>query len=140
MKTRNNVQKAILRTGAVIVSLVLISLTVSAQDFWKKLLVNSSFNEIALAMTENPKKSTTDTDADFSDLYLINQESEEDLQLEDWMFNESNFQSFNYSNVREEKLNVEDWMLNTGIFETKNASETELILESWMTSEKVWNR
>jgi hypothetical protein len=38
MKTKNNVQKTILRSAAVIVSFVLISFTVSAQDFWKRLL------------------------------------------------------------------------------------------------------
>ena len=56
MKTKNNVQKAILRSGAVVVSFVLISLTVSAQDFWKRLLTNSSFNEIAIAMVETSGK------------------------------------------------------------------------------------
>lgn len=41
MKTRNNVQKAIIKTMAVIMSLVLVSITVNAQEFWKTVLKNN---------------------------------------------------------------------------------------------------
>ena len=50
MKTKNNVQQAILKSLAVVTSLVIISLTVSAQDYWKSLLGN--FNEVELAVLE----------------------------------------------------------------------------------------
>jgi hypothetical protein len=50
MKTKNNVQKAVLRSAAVVVSFVLISFTVSAQTFWKRLLENTGFSDIAIAM------------------------------------------------------------------------------------------
>ena len=53
MKTKNNVQKAILKSLAVIISSVLISFTVSAQGFWESILENNTFNEIALAMVES---------------------------------------------------------------------------------------
>ena len=64
MKTRTNFQKAAIRSAAVVISFVLISITVSAQEFWKKLLINSSFNEIAIAMVEtDAEKSTTKNSA-----------------------------------------------------------------------------
>ncbi len=60
MKTTNNVQKtenkkikkAISKTFAIIVSLVLISFTVSAQGFWKQLLVNNTYGKMAELMVE----------------------------------------------------------------------------------------
>ena len=86
MKTKNNVQKTILRSIAVVVSFVLISITVSAQGFWKKLLENSSFNEIALAMVETSNKEAN-TEPAAGDFYysILENETEPNLELEDWM-------------------------------------------------------
>lgn len=83
----DNVQKAILRTAAVIISFVLISLTVSAQDFWKNLLLNSSFNEIALALTDNSEKTAEPKRPENSTVKIIVSEKEETLVLEEWMTN-----------------------------------------------------
>ncbi len=139
----NNVRKAILRSAAVIVSFVLISLTVSAQDFWKKLLTNSSFNEIALAMTETSKKpaSTANSETSASATYILNDEHEDALKVEDWMLNENNFSNSTIQNEEEteSKLNIEDWMLNENLFENNVEAEPELKVEDWMISEKVWN-
>ena len=63
MKTKNNVQKTILRSGAVIISFVLITFTVSAQEFWKKLIELSSFNDIAIAMIETSDKTKIPADS-----------------------------------------------------------------------------
>ena len=91
MKTKNNVQKTILRAGAVVISFVLISFTVSAQEFWKRLLTNSSFNEIVIAMIETdddktgvPVETTTKSTFQF---YAV-RELDNKLHLEDWMLNE----------------------------------------------------
>ena len=142
MKTRNNVQKAILRSAAVIISFVLISLTVSAQDFWKKLLANSSFNEIAIAMTETSKKAEVPVDSEMkiSNTFFMNEESEEQLQIEDWMTNENNFNSsvFTITDVQESALNIENWMMDDHLFENNLETEPELKVEDWMTSDKVW--
>ena len=143
MKTRNNVQKAVLRSAAVIVSFVLISLTVSAQDFWKKLLTNSSFNEIALAMTETSEKPESKNSAEMnaSSNFYLTEEKEDALQLEGWMINETNFSNstFILEEETESKLNVEDWMMDESVFESNVVAEPELKVEDWMTSDKVWN-
>ena len=141
MKTKNNVQKTILRSVAVIVSFVLISFTVSAQDFWKKLLENSSFNEIALAMVETSKETSNaeSTSADFN-LNLLENELEPTLEMEDWMSNDNFFGITNYEigSEIESDLTLQDWMLNENLFQVNQNEEMPLEVEAWMTSEKVW--
>ncbi len=144
MKTRNNVQKAVLRSGAVIVSFILISFTVSAQDFWKRLLTNSSFNEIAIAMVEtSAKKEATDVSTKKSTgVFFFQNEAEPALELEDWM---TNSYYFNQSSVLwgdavvEEPQQLENWMLDENYFNVPEDKEQPLELENWMTSENFWN-
>jgi len=141
MKTKNNVQKTILRSVAVVVSFVLISLTVSGQDFWKKLLANSSFNEIALAMVETPKVTeTSDLTSENFNFSLLETENDPTLELENWMLDTKKFSSvvFQISQERDNALEIEEWMLNDGLFQVKEEGENSLELETWMTSEKVW--
>jgi len=60
MGTKNNVQKTenslikktISKAFAIVVSLVLISFTVSAQGFWKQILVNNTYGKMAELMIE----------------------------------------------------------------------------------------
>ena len=140
MKTKNNVQKTILRSIAVVVSFVLISFTVSAQDFWKKLLENSSFNEIALAMVEtSPEKPDSDSKAENLNYAYLENESEPTLEIEDWMSDESYFgiTSIQITNEVELDLELEDWMLDEELFQVNENVELPLELEPWMTSEQV---
>lgn len=150
MKTTNNVQKAILKSLGVVFSLVLISFTVSAQDFWKALLENSSFNEIAIAMTEGthePYQASADasnaTEANAFAVYL-EEETEETLEMEDWMTNENYFVTNVYlEKETENPLELENWMTNE-IFLNANSlleEETEetLELEEWMVDENYFD-
>ena len=60
MRTTNNIQKTenkpikktISKMFAIIISLVLISFTVSAQGFWKQILVNNTYGKMAEMMVE----------------------------------------------------------------------------------------
>ena len=60
MRTTNNIQKTenkpikktISKMFAIIISLVLISFTVSAQGFWKQILVNNTYGKMAELMVE----------------------------------------------------------------------------------------
>jgi len=60
MGTTNNVQKTenkliaktISKTFAIVISLLLISFTVSAQGFWKQILVNNTYGKMAELMVE----------------------------------------------------------------------------------------
>jgi len=143
MKTKNNVQKAILRSGAVVISFILISFTVSAQDFWKRLLTNSSFNEIAIAMVETSGKTeTTALPAENSaETFIFQNETEPALQLEDWMTNTNYFNNtaFKVEEATESPLELENWMLDENYFSSDKNAEQALQLEDWMTSDKFWN-
>ena len=121
MKTKNNVQKAILKSLAVVTSLVLISLTVNAQDLWKSLLENYNFNEIELAMVDNNTVAIpVETEANGFESFLA-METEEALELENWMTDESNFATvFSTEEEIESPLNLEDWMTNEALFTTNS--------------------
>jgi hypothetical protein len=138
----NNVQKAFLRTIAVIVSFVLISYTVSAQEFWKKLLTNSSFNEIAIAMTKTPTEtaSATISKTTNSIRFYLEEANEPAMELEYWMTNENTFSivSFSIESEVEIPLAIENWMLDANNFENNRTHDERLELESWMTSAEVW--
>ena len=114
MKTKNNVQKTILRSFAVLLSFVLISLTVSAQDFWKKLLTNSSFNEIALAMVK-----TTETNKTLATKNLTEGET-------------------NINRVKDEKMDEGTYSWDS-ILNTMDESDNPLKIEAWMISDNMWN-
>ncbi len=138
MKTKNNVQKTITKTLAVIISLVLISLTVNAQDFWRTVLENNSFSHIAIAMVDKNEAATL---ADsYSDDYLKYGANDNDkaLEIENWMMNESNFfTTLNVETDEEGTLEIENWMTNEGLFNgIATLSETEqdeiLPVEDWM--------
>lgn len=139
MKTTNNVQKAITKTLAVIFSFVLISITVQAQEFWKSVLSNSSFHQIAMVMVDDAspvtEASTGTTDATF----YYEEEADADLNLEDWMVNDSYFgMGLNYETEMESNLELEDWMMNENLFTGVAAwfnieADETLELEDWMT-------
>lgn len=142
MKTKNNVQKTVLSTSAVIISLVLISFTVTAQDFWKMVITNSSFNEIALAMTdtrEKPKSQPVNHETWIEKLSPV-EEQEQELAVEDWMKESSTFDAsapLTHPET-ESNLKVEDWMIDENHFGTGNENEMPLITEPWMYNERTW--
>lgn len=166
MKTKNNVQQAILKSLAVVFSLVLISLTVDAQDFWKSIYENNGIKEIALAMVEVKAETTTELNDANSFSTFLEVESEQALELENWMMNENNFgifisleeeiesplevenwmtdeNNFNPSTFEliqetDNELEIEDWMLNEDLFNVSDDEEQPLELEDWMVSTEAW--
>jgi len=142
MKTKNNVQKTALRTAAVIVSFVLISFTVAAQDFWKTVLTNSSFNQIALAMVETSKKSddTSPVSKTNSENTMYDNDYDAKLVVENWMTNNEYFKPVILQQADKDRdLHVEAWMMDESLFVVAdNNTESPLTLENWMTSSKVW--
>ncbi|HSO88509.1 MAG TPA: hypothetical protein VLQ91_18295 [Draconibacterium sp.] len=140
MKTKNNVQKTVLRSAAVVVSFVLISFTVTAQDFWKTVLANSSFNEIAMAMSKNSKKSTVPATASEANSANYNYENDYDakLEVEDWMTNNNYFNPILIQQAeKENNLQVEDWMLNESLFSVAEETDDQLQVEDWMINDAV---
>ena len=145
MKTKNNVQKTISKMFAVIVSLVLISFTVSAQGFWEILLENATVNEIVLAMTEGQSEKSGGSDAGavsvsaaFAD--LLAEEADESLELEEWMTTSAGYTgiaAFALETADESELALEEWMtgdafLVPAAFYLEDANEEPLEMEDWM--------
>lgn len=137
MKTKNNVQKAVLRFAAVVTSFVLIGYVASAQDLWKSFLENSSFGQIAMVMakaeTSTAEKELTFWATDFAT------ETENILELEPWMTSEATFViTFEIDEEMDEALELEPWMMNQEVFQTTYETDPELYLEPWMVSKAVW--
>jgi len=148
MKTKNNVQKAVTKSLAVIISLVLLSFTVNAQEFWKNVLHNNSFTQIAMVMTNETSAtgshiSSTSDATSFSEFYTI--EAEPALELESWMTDDALFSTSAdmFLPEAEPALELEDWMMDDDNFKIRTfivIEETDpaLQLEDWMVNNKVW--
>jgi len=166
MKTTNNAQKTengqvktmVLRGVAVIFSLVLISWTVSAQDFWKELLTNNTYGKMAILMIEQTNE-TKNADAAIDAIHaelaiqanhstealvLVN-ETESNLEIEAWMTDETYFASRTSANAieAEDALEIEGWMTNDAYFSNSTASsvdtEPALDIENWMVQDTFFN-
>ena len=139
MKTKNNVQKAVLRSAAVVVSFVLISFTVSAQTFWKRLLENTGFSDIAMAMAAPAEMEDGEVIPAEANYYFVN-EVEPAMEMEAWMTDDSRFNAtqFEYSEAIETGLELEYWMMNETFFQPVVEEEAALELEAWMVSENTW--
>ena len=167
MKTKNNVQQAILKSLAVVFSLILISITVNAQDLLRSIYENNAFKDIALAMADVNSETATELNNANTFSAFAEVESEATLNLEDWMIDETNFAivisfqeeiespldieswmtddnyfnhpTFQYVEETENELEIEDWMLSDNLFTATSDNEKPLELENWMISDKVWN-
>lgn len=148
MKTKNNIQKTAIKLSVVIVSFVLISLTVNAQDLHEDFLTNNSFKVLAFAKVENPKANKTiasDKNLSISKYSDFLEESiEENLEVETWMINENLFAvTIDFEVEAENQLELENWMLDDTLFNNTslliNEFEEKLTIENWMLDYKLWN-
>jgi len=151
MKTKNNIQKTALKTVAAATGLAILSFTVNAQGVLKSLFENEEINHIAMVM-ENANHNSfisntynrSFTSAETFAAYLVN-ETEEPLNIEDWMSNENTFDGFSAAleTETETEMVIEDWMMNensfTAVFNIETETENPLQVEDWMTEESDFN-
>jgi len=164
MKTTNNAQKTentqvrtvVLRGAAVIFSIVLLSWTVTAQDFWKELLTNNTYGKMAMLMVSQPSESSKvddlfeAVDADLKANVSFTAEAtaaetEQSLEIESWMTNENLFNAKTdfLTTEAERELVVEGWMTESKYF-TSNAfeatvdAEPALEIEGWMLQDEYF--
>jgi len=150
MKTKDNVQKTIKKSLAVAASILLISLTVNAQDFWKTILENNSFNTIAMAMVEVDEVSSVSRETSGSpdmDAFAkyLDIEKEDELELESWMISNFSTPMNTVETEAENKLELEDWMMDENNFDVYPfnfgiENEKPLELENWMLNDLNFNR
>lgn len=165
MKTTNNAQETgnrkfrvyIAKTFAVVASLVLVSITVSANGFWKQVLVNNSYGKMAILMvnqengietlpiySENNFFASSDSKA-ISSIFMEEVSNEKALEVESWMtdsriFGSSILEEEAYS---EQPLKIEDWMIDSSKFSFSPDSgekEPALKVETWMIDQHFWVR
>jgi hypothetical protein len=167
MKTKNNAQETIkgqvksmiLRGIAVIFSLVLISLTVTAQNFWNQFLTTSTSGKIAELKIEQPsefEKANAANDAidaelaakanNSSETFICEPEIEEEPEVEAWMIDNLNFSNLPsiLATESESAPEIEDWMTDETYFIAKASLLTEdaeeaLNLKDWMFSNVHFN-
>ena len=125
----NRVQQVVLKSLAVLISLVLVSYTINAQGMWKTVWENAS-----LAMEDF----TADSHSSAEEVYATaNTEAEEaEMELETWMTSATHFEA-PAALEADAELELESWMTDANYFAAVNMMETEtdniLELESWMT-------
>ena len=137
MKTKNNTQNTVLKSLAVIASFIVISLTVSAQDLWQSFTENEASKETALAIMEKdsesqsastPAKELTDVN---SFKTPFNTESENTIELEEWMTNDNLF--------KVEENPTKKKIIKTATFVFQETKESKLEFEAWMFNPKIWS-
>lgn len=162
MKTKNNIQKTVksqmrklvLRGSAVIISLVLISWSVNAQDFWKHFFAENDSSYIAHLLNEQSTEfEKVDAVAEAihteiqmsksnsSEYLVMDAEIDKELEVEGWMTSKALFTTdFQMKEESDKALKLEDWMINSiSTANVMNSIQTEtdqsLQVENWMTNE-----
>jgi len=137
MKTKNNTQKTVLKSLAVLAGFIMISLTVSAQDLLQSFIENDTAKEIALTITEKdsesqlkstPAKELTNLNS-IETLFKI--ESENTMELEEWMTNENLF--------RVEENPTKKKIIRKSSFVSEETEDSKLEFEDWMVNPKCWS-
>jgi len=137
MKTKNNIQNAVLKSLAVIASFIVISLTVSSQDLWQSFTENETVREIALDNIKRDSESqpTSTTAKELTDVNsleaLFKTESEKTMELEEWMTND------NFFKVEENPTKKK--AIKTAIFVFEEMKDSKLEFEDWMFNPKYWS-
>ena len=135
-----NVQKTVKKSLAIIASIVLISFTVNAQDFWRSILENETLNEIAGTMVDGRSSFKSGvhgsaTNVNGYKVHMLN-EKEESLKLEDWMKDEHRFETLKVNSNTD--LNTKNYAKTASYFTTPEP-EQKLELEPWMMDENNFN-
>jgi hypothetical protein len=146
MKTTNKIQKTAL-TAVAAAGLAIISFASNAQPAIKTLFEDIETNHIAMVMGKTNNNfgaitvnSGNSVGTNAFAAYLVT-ETEEPMELEDWMIDEANFATMALFEAESESpMEIEDWMLNEHYFDANSFSlevetENEMKLENWMTNE-----
>ncbi len=144
--------KVILRSGAVVASVVLLSFTVSAEGLWKQLLAYNSFGKTAILMvnaTETAKTKTVEptgeVPAPAEEInFRIEPAVDETLEIKPWTTSDVNFLAFSHfiDAEKEQPLELESWMTDDNYFKSRFATDKdeELKIEAWMIDDNYWKQ
>lgn len=143
--------KIILRSGAVIASVVLLSFTVSAQGLWKQFLTYNSFGKTAILMVnasesstpaKRPEEARKPAAAFVPGAFYVEPAADKILAVENWMTDDAYFGAYNHIlEVEKDKtLEIESWMTDDRYFSSRYSKDQDedLKLEPWMIDTHYW--
>ncbi len=144
-KTERNNQETISKSLAVIIIIALVSVSLNAQDLDYLIPEKSRIHETTLALVNNTSGiNRVAHDAKSFSTY-IETATEEALDPESWMMNESTFSAIPFNELEHEsEMEIESWMTNEFVFNADAANleierEKALDLESWMKDENTFH-
>ncbi len=148
---RDRMGQVLLRSGAVIFSVVLLSFTVSAQGLWKQLLAYNSFGKMAILMvrtseagsgTEKIKTARIVSAPSETAAFRLEPASDRNLEVEPWMTDDLYFGAYNriFEVEKDKPLDIELWMVDSQYFAGSPESDKDraLQIESWMVDDRYW--
>ncbi|MDD4190446.1 MAG: hypothetical protein PHI28_03895 [Mangrovibacterium sp.] len=159
MKTINFKEKSrsdrmrniLLRSGAVVIIVILLGFTVSAQGLWKQILMFNSYGKMAVLMvrgsetgsrgekvasgSDNPASSGTVT-------FQIEPALDEGPGIGAWMTDDDYFGAYNglFEDEPDKPLELEPWMTDDRYFTSRFATDQDsaLAIEVWMIDDRYW--
>lgn len=138
---KNENQRVTLKSVVIAASLVITGVAATAQGVWETNFRSNQETAYLWAGTSLESNKMVNSNAANSATfaaYLV-EESEEMLEVEEWMTDADNFGTFiNIEEETEHPLELEEWMLNEKTFEVTAEKEEPLKVENWMTAENVW--
>lgn len=139
------VQHVTLAMAFISVSLLIMSVTANAQETMKSYYASNEADYTAFLMNEARPGSVKETsfNATASFAALLEIESENALEIEEWMMNENNFGTFiSLEAETDEPLELEEWMTDEdrfyAMFQIVEEAEDELKVENWMLNSNLF--
>ncbi|MGM0621259.1 MAG: hypothetical protein ACQETJ_09470 [Bacteroidota bacterium] len=139
------VQHVTLTMALISVSLMIMSVAANAQESMKSYYASNEADYTAFLRNEarpvSVKKASFNATATFA--ALLETESENLLEVEEWMVNENNFGTFiSLEAETDEPLELEEWMTDEArfytTFEIVEEAEGELKVENWMLNSNLF--
>ncbi len=144
-KTERNNQETISKSLAVIIIIALVSVSLHAQDLDYLIPEKSRIYETTLALVNNTSGINRVANDTKTFGAYIETATEEALDPESWMMNESTFSAIPFNELEHEsEMEIESWMTNEFVFNADAANleierEKALDLESWMKDENTFH-
>lgn len=139
------VQHVTLSMALISVSLIIMSLAANAQESMKSYYASNEADYTAFLMNEarpvSVKEANFNAPATFAAYMEV--ESENSLEVEEWMVNENNFGTFiSLEAEADEPLELEEWMTDEArfysSFQIVEEADDELKVENWMLNSSLF--
>jgi len=139
------VQHVTLTMALISVSLIIMSVAANGQESMKSYYASNEADYTAFLMNETRPVSVKEANYNATASYsaLLETESENPLEVEEWMVDENNFGTFiSLEAETDEPLELEEWMTDEArfytTFEIADEADDELKVEDWMLNSNLF--